>query len=354
MGSMELVRAKNGDATIESAAPVVTAMLGKRDSTVAWDSGNLESRGVVTTLLISQIKVNPDNPRDGDWQNETADLFKEISRDGYDKSQALTVVIKASVLPDDPAERDATEATVIRGNRRLTVVQRLAKENPERFAEIFPDGRIPVVVFGNLSKTDRAILTLDFGKGRKRRELNPYEMFLAVRMIVKAGTSSQADIGVKLGKSRSWAQKMVALSKLPAFVVEAFRPVLLNKLDETKLRMQDVLFVSRDYVANSGDAFAAIWTTWVDGTHPDGQAFASARNGQRRAAGSIDYADLHDRVNTFDSPIMREVIGGTDAGDFVVELDNRLVTLEADAAITRKLRDTLPADEFAALMARIA
>lgn len=349
---MTKINMASGDAIVSA----LIANGAEGETQVNWDDKELrilESRGVVGIMPITALRINLDNPRDGDWKSGVAELMDEIKLYGFDKSQPLTVLLDTPVEPIDPNVPVVPTGMVLRGNRRLSALLKMQAEMPDLFATILPDATVPVVTFSNLSATDIASLIVDHGKGRKRLELNSFELFLAVRVFVKSGTASQADIGRKLGKSRSWAQKMVALTKMPIEVRESFKPVLLNKLDETKLRMQDILFVARDYTALSADAFNARWAGYTAGTNPDGQ-FA-----QTNAAGSsvnivanemIDYTDLRGRANSHDSKSLVTILTNVRLGkDFGPTLDATFKSLETELTDLRVARTTLNATEVAEL-----
>lgn len=333
--------------TNTEAESVVRNVLPSTVSTEDWipeEVRNLEAKGVVTVLPIEGLVTNPDNPRDGNWSDDVADLVGEISRLGYDKSQPVTVLL------DSPKKKSGM---TLRGNRRLSAILKIRNESPELFGELFPDGTIPAVVFADLTNQERAILTIDHGKGRKRRELNAYELFLAVRTFVKAGTASQTDIGAHFGKSRSWAQKMTALTKLPKNVVEAFKPALLGKQDETNLRIQDILFVARDYANMSKDEFSTVWGTWMDGTHPDSQSAKSRKNGGSGHHESIDYSDLKERRNSFDSPTFVGILESNGAAGFPAALDAAFMSLETDQTFLRDMQDALTEKQFADIVGKV-
>lgn len=326
---------------------IVQNML-KTENTESWHDAQirrLESRAVVGEMHVDRLRINPNNPRDGEWMNDIDELLKGLKRQGFEKSQPLTVFL----------DTDELTGMIGRGNRRFSAIVRLKSDNPELFAEIFPDGMIPVVMFksDDLTAHERQVLISDFGKGKKRKELNSYELFLAVRGFVRIGIANRKDIGQQFSRSESWAQKMVALTKLPDYVTTAFKPVLLGKLDESRLRMQDVLIVARDYNNLSSEAFAAEWSKWVAGTHPDGEWFKTHQDKGQPKRESLDYSDIRERRNTYNSKTFQKILDNTNASGFAERIDLALLSGEQDAQCIDSIKAIVGDCTHAVLIERI-
>lgn len=274
--------------------------------------------GEPVSLPIMGLTVNPDNPREG---YDVENLIHRFRTYGFDPTQPLAI-----------AEMDDGTMVAVRGNRRLTGAQWLHDNDPEEFKRIFPEGKIPCILYKGLSKEEIAILAIDHGKGHDRQSLNGFEKFLAVRVLYRSGSKTQSKIAEIMGCSRAQAQKYIALAKLPKYVRDEFKPVLLNKLDDTNLRSMDILTVAKYHASESKEKFAETWKAFVDGTHPENQVSKKPT----KESESIDYSAIKDRINSFDSESFLSLVDTSDSEAFPVNVDARFKKFETFVELAKE------------------
>lgn len=324
------------------AAEVLANVASKNDKVDQWSDGvpvTILRKGKAERVPFSSLKILPTNPREkASVEKNAARLKAAFLRVGYDPTSVLSI--------DENGE-------TLRGSSRLTALKSLT---PEELATVLPDGVIPVIRFTGLTPWERQVIINDHGKEGDRQKLTRFELFNGVRGFVKCNDISVADIGAHYGFGRSWAQKMVALAKMPKEVQEAFRPVLENELTKTHLRMQDILFVARDYGNLNKADFAATWETWVAGTHPDGEAFKKSQSAANKTSGpqNVDLSKVRENVNAFDSETVKNVVNYCNAATFATTLDSQVASLERQLAEARELIGAINEKEMIAIRKRLA
>ena len=292
--------------------------------TVLQDAKTVESKGKVKNLPIEVCCVR-DNPRE---DHNIEPIVNSMLRHGYLLNQPIVVV------------EDGEQFLVVRGNRRYLAVCWIREHDPETFAQLFPKGTIPAIVHKKCSAQETALLRMDFDSSAERAPLNAWEMFLAVRCLVKAGYLTETGIAEKLGMfvddqpARSWAQTRVRLARLPVDIQNMFRTCFL-KTKENTLRIGDIAALAKMYRAK-----------------PDSSQFAELvqERANRKSKDATDPAvkikfaltpkDVRDRMNSFDSEIMRRFLSA-----MISDVDD-LTTIDADLcgmATRLKLLDVIEA-----------
>jgi hypothetical protein len=238
------------------------------------------SRGVPARRKLTELRVNPENPRK---EMKTEEIVSSYRRQGYDPT--------CPILIDE-------SGMILRGHRRFLAAADFIKAVDAATAEsVFPAGEVPVIVCPAVTRTEMLALLVDQGKSGDRKPLTAWEYVSAVGLFVAEGVATQAFIGDHFGFGRSWAQKMVALCKLPETVRAKFEPALSGRLTETKLRSNDILTVSRDYHNSTAEQFAGLWAQWENGTHPEGEAYKAEQDAAKGRKQMLDYSAFRDNRN---------------------------------------------------------
>lgn len=113
-------------------------------------------------------------------------LVESMLRNGYRPSAPLVVHIGEDNVPE-----------VLAGNRRTNALLSL---QPAQRAVVLSstDGKVPCIVYRNLTKAQVELLRCDHGSDEDREPLSKYGTFVAVNRLLIAGLS-QAAIAVRLG-----------------------------------------------------------------------------------------------------------------------------------------------------------
>lgn len=268
-------------------ATVVSSLAGNQREVESAECRKILTKAERRKMPIATLSPNPHNPRES---IDSTVLVGSISRNGYDPSYPIVC---------------DSNGRIYRGHRRHHAVCTIRDDYPELFAELFPDDCVECLVIDDLSEMEGFLLLYDHGESNDRVGLSEWEYVTSViPNLIKIGIATQTGIAEHFGKSRTWAQQLLAVAKMPKFVRETFKPVLLNYRDElkkTKLRKQDILVVARDYVNFSASDFKSVWATWVDGTHPDSQSVQSKNGGSKEI---LDYSEWRNSRNLEGTPIV--------------------------------------------------
>lgn len=178
------------------------------------------------------------------------------------------------------SKKSANKYLVLCGNRRTEALKKLKETEPEEFKEILPDGKIPAVVYEDLTEDEEILIRNDHSSELDRVGLDDEGIFYAVKQLVKAlGTESQADLAAKLNlyiedkqtgtmkPNRSFIQQRVNLARLPDFVQKEFIKLMRDGKNSTNVRWSHVakLFKlykegrSKGYVEDGGPEFQEFW-----------------------------------------------------------------------------------------------
>ena len=261
--------------------------------TVLQDAKDISSKGKSKGVLIDSCFVQ-DNPREN---HNIEPIIASMLRHGYMIKEPIVVV-----------EQD-DKYLVVCGNRRFLAVCWIRDNDPEAYAVIFPKGTIPAIVHKKCSAQEIALLRIDFDATAERQPLTAWEEFLAVRILVKAGYLTETGIAAKMGKyvddqpARSWAQTRVRLARLPVDIQEMFRTVFL-KTKENTLRIGDIQKLASEYRDKSDcEAFRDLLKERAE------RKTKAGNGGKPTVKFSITAKDVKDRINSFDSEIIRRLLG---------------------------------------------
>ena len=260
--------------------------------TILQDAKDTEAKGKTKNILIESCYAEG-NPRE---EHNIQPIVASMLRHGYLLNQPIVLV--------EQEER----FLVARGNRRFLAVLWIKENDPEAFSTIFPKGTIPCIVHKKCSAQEIALLRIDFDASAERQSLNEWEQFLAVRVLVKAGYLTESGIAEKMGKmvdglpARSWAQTRVRLARLPVDVQEMFRSVFL-KLKENTLKIGDISHFAKVYRNSTTEVFEDSVKERAN------REPKSATSGTSAVKFSITAKDVKDRINSFDSEIIRRLLG---------------------------------------------
>lgn len=326
---------------------VIDGLMNSRDRSAVGFADDLPAatvaRGVLRSVPISLIDCNPDNPRSAESVKANAErLARSIEENGFDPSAPLVVEVQKN-----------GRHKAWRGNCRLTAINIIATGNPKRFAELFPTGEVPCVVYDSLSRDEKLVVLNDFGKDRRQRNLDKEELAALVRFYVRNNFCSRKDVARLCGITEPLAQRYVALAKLPPEIQTAFRLALKAgpSLAETKLRVADILNVARDYSADmAGFVAGPVWASWLAGTHADSTC---PKPGSTPTAPVPSAGDLLANANAMNSPTMRAAITAGDAAGMLERIDAAAAELETDAAFLRDLKLATGDAAFAKLVAKV-
>jgi len=192
------------------------ALLG--DSYSTSPQYNISNAGGIYKIAISQIKVNPKQPRKHFDEEKLIELSESIKEQGV--IQAITVrMIKAK------------EYELISGERRL------------RASKIAGLKSIPAFV---KEITDEKSLELALVENIQREDLNAIEIAQSYQQLLEESQSTIQELADKIGKNRTTVNNYIRLLKLPPVVQVALRDsqismgharALINLPDNEKLEI---------------------------------------------------------------------------------------------------------------------
>lgn len=324
----------DADVTIANDAtvmPNVTTEEAVAHETVLADGRKLSTAGTFRNIPIDQL-WRSGNPRE---LYDVEPLVESIRLHGFRRNEAIMVVEK--VNPDNPNQK----FLVVRGNRRTVAIEAIRDDFAEDFKIIFRKGCVPCVAYKGCSNREVAMLRMDFDARADKRELDGWELFLAVRILVREGIHTEATIAQILGlvtkkedgtvvPNRSMVQPRVRLAKMPVEVQELFKPVLRGDKKATPLRVRHIQTLATTLRKCKGNANSDGFKEKLD------SLLKAANPANKRPEDGDDpvvpirYKDLQGRMNSFDSPIMRDILNVICFGEGAITLaglDARLVRL---------------------------
>lgn len=238
--------------------------------TVLIDSAAVGSKGKAQRVPIAELWCDPVlQPRDKDSvEKEIPVKVRSFLAQGYLADQPIMV-------EEREQPNGAGKYCVLRGHCRTGAAHYLLANQPDDYARIFHDGKIPAVIVKGLTDAQRVLAAIDQSDDLNRRPLSKYEQFVAVRAMVKQGYVSQEGIAAKLGiyslekesgkqvPNRSWVQIRVNLARLPQFIQDEYE--VLEKRGEkgTAFRVPMIAKLYKSYRENNmdekSDNFLAVW-----------------------------------------------------------------------------------------------
>ncbi len=170
-----------------------------------------------------------------------------------------------------------TRYHVLVGNRRGLALVFLRDNEPEVYRQALDDAKVPAIVHRGLTEEEEVEHRIDHSFDEDRVPLDDWSVFLAIRQLVGVGIITQEKIAIKLGlfkmrgkgkgePNRSYVQVRVNLARLPAFVQEEFRKLMVDGKDSTPARLSDVAKLYKVYNAEyvkyphaDGPDFTDVW-----------------------------------------------------------------------------------------------
>lgn len=98
---------------------------------------------------------------------------------------------------------------LIAGFHRREALRRLRKDNPDRFTELFPEGKIPV---NRRSGTLAEMLCLQLRENVARKDPSPAELFPLLTKLSKEHKMKNVQIAKSIGKSEAWVSRMLSIT----------------------------------------------------------------------------------------------------------------------------------------------
>jgi len=224
---------------------------------------------VSTTRLVEVDRlVFADNVRTPACM-QLAKMVESIKRHGYWPDRPLLVSQKG----------DGTEATylVLRGNRRGSALLWLREHEPDNYASLIKEGKIPALVLRGLTREEEVDWRIDHTPDADRVPLDEWSTFLAIKQLVSIGIDTQEGIARKLGlvkskgkdagkPNRQYVQPRVNLARLPGYVQEEFAKLLTIDKSATNVRIADIATLYKvyseeflEYPEGNGPAFHSAW-----------------------------------------------------------------------------------------------
>lgn len=319
----------DADVTIASdglTMPKSEAASVEQHEAILADGRKLSTKGKLRKIPIDQL-WRSDNPRE---LYDLDPLVESIRLHGFRQNEAIMVVEREN--PENPDQR----FLVVRGNRRTLAVERIRDDFPDDFGILFPQGKVPCISYAGCSDRDVALLRMDFDTRAEKRGLDGWEQFLAVRILVKEGIHTESTIAQILGMvkndpekgtvpNRSVVQPRVRLAKMPVDVQNLFKPVLRGDRKSTALRVADIQKLATAFRKGKDNPDSPVFREMLDTLL---KRENPADTDSDDSANPIKHKDLKARMNSFDSPILREILKVIVFGEgtkTLVSLDAQLV-----------------------------
>jgi len=273
----------------------------------------------------------------------TRKVFRSIETQGWKPNHPLVV-----------HNKDGKNKVLV-GNCRTRAVLQLQKEQPEKFAEFFPDGKISALVHTNLTAEEEVEIRIDHSHDEDRTPLDEWSEFLAIKQLVLNGMDTETNIARKLGKfhqkgkrvgepNRSFIQPRTRLAKLPAFVQAEYEKYCADR-NSTAFRIGMSADLAKAY-RNGGhdeknEAFLVHWEKCLTPPPPT----------EKKCGKVLRPGDAFERANAATSSIVKAVLlAATDQGESLGDLDEHIVNLERRDTLLFQIEDYLGASEYAKLV----
>lgn len=164
-------------------------------SSLSIDENNAQAVGNIANLRISQIEVNPFNPRTEFEKEGLAELASSIKELGL--VQPLTV----RKLGNDKFQ-------IISGERRFRAAQAAGLKEVPAYIRI---------------ANDQAMLEMALVENIQRRDLNPLEIAFSYKRLVEECDLTQEELADRVGKKRSSTANYLRLLSLPVEIQNALK-----------------------------------------------------------------------------------------------------------------------------------
>lgn len=290
------------------------------------DGRKLSVKGRFRKVPIAQL-YRWNNPRE---IYDVDDVVQSIRLHGFWQNEPLMTVERDN--PDNPDEM----FLVVRGNRRLMAIQTICEDYPDDAKIIFPDGKVACIAYPRCNDTEVELLRMDFDKRAGKRDLDGWELFLAVRNLVAVGIHTESGIAQLLGlvkddgngsvvPNRSFVQPRVNLAKMPVDVQNLFMLALRGKTKETALRVTDIMPLARAFRAAKMNPDAPAFREKLD-TLKSKTVTVKAESDD--SAKPLSRKDLMNRVNSLNCPVLRRILKVVifgEATDTLNSLDTLLI-----------------------------
>lgn len=316
---------------------------------------HLNASGKTQRQLISDLKINPDNPR---IDYDVDGMIASYRHKGFVIGAPITV----------SKQKDGT-LLVLRGNRRVSAAQKMAETDPDGFKKVFPDGKIPCVVLSDLSRAEEGAVLIDHGRELDRRKLSPREEVRAIKVLIRAGVKGRdaiaraldlvtRSVDEKTGKETekvrgSYVQPRLNLLALPAVIQERYlTESSMFDGENTVLKQATIapLFTAMGEDRKAGEIGAdgfgpklkAAWETLLatPATAVDAPVKFIAESKSKGLLQEVDSKVLTDAIT---------YLGGFSKTMKLSEIDSRCQALEASQVMLARIADFVGATEFASL-----
>lgn len=188
MGKKKQALGRGLDALLSDASTDVT-------SSIKIDDSNHKAVGNISNIKLSQIEVNPFNPRVEFEKEGLAELAASIKELGL--VQPLTV----RKLGNDKFQ-------IISGERRFRASQAAGLKEVPAYIRI---------------ANDQAMLEMALVENIQRRDLNPLEIAFSYKRLVDECGLTQEELADRVGKKRSSTANYLRLINLPAEIQNALK-----------------------------------------------------------------------------------------------------------------------------------
>lgn len=237
--------------------------------TVLIDGIAAGSKGKAQRVAIAELWFDPSiQPRDKESVAEEIPVkVRSFITQGYLADQPILV--------EERDNGNGGRYCVLRGHCRTGAARFLLENQPDEYARIFADGKIPAVIVKGLTEAQRTLLAIDQSADLNRRPLTSWEQFVAIRAMVRQGYASQEGIASKLGiyiadketgkqvPNRSWVQIRVNLARLPKFVQDEYELLAKRGEKHTAFRVPMISKLYKVLRENNMDEksenFLAVW-----------------------------------------------------------------------------------------------
>ncbi len=170
-----------------------------------------------------------------------------------------------------------TRYHVLVGNRRGLALIFLRDNEPEVYRQALQDGKVAAIVHKGLTQEEEIEHRIDHSFDEDRVPLDDFSIFLAIQQLLLAGNNTQDRIATKLGllklrgkdkgqPNRSYVQVRVNLARLPGFVQDEFRKLMVDGKDTTPVRLSMIagLYTAHnkeytDHPQGNGPLLQAAW-----------------------------------------------------------------------------------------------
>lgn len=285
------------------------------------------------------------------------EMVASLRRNGFKSNHPLVV-----------SERADGRYLVLCGNRRVKGLAWLQENDNAEFIRVLLSSKVPCIVHRGLTEEEEILLRIDHSADEDRIPLDQWSEFQAIRQLVRCFTGeSQEAIAEKLGirhakgknagqPNRSYVQTRVNLARLPSFVQDEYRKLLVEGKDATLVRITDIKELYAAYNAEfsaypdgNGPEFNKVWQGILNPAPAEAQETQTGTARTEPAALKPETARMKAQ-GAASRTVKRILLAITNQGGSLAELDAAAIALETDAAILADIRAYLGADEYSVLV----